>query len=119
MVTVTGGRIDLSIAGAAFAGPAAWFLATCVNYFFAAAMCAGGGRIAIAATSVVLIFLSLAAAALSFRFWRSIPGQSLEESTSHFPRRMLAGVGVLCGILFASVIVLQGSATVFMASCTG
>jgi hypothetical protein len=111
-------HIDLSIAALAFAGPVAWFVSTALNYFFAAMICGEGGRLAVLVSAVVLVLVSFASAWLSYRYWRSVPGQSTEDPTSHFPRRMLAGIGVLSGILFAAVILLQASAAAFIASCT-
>jgi hypothetical protein len=50
--------------------------------------------------------------------WRAQPRiLRLEDTETSIPHKLLAGLGVLLGLLFAAVIALQASALVFLGGC--
>ncbi len=101
-----------------FAGPVAWLISTSVNYTFAVLVCGWGTMSTALPLALVLAAISLASSVLAFLSWRRQPrNEPVDSPDSHLPRKLVAGTGVLSGLLFAAVIVLQGSATLFMAGC--
>lgn len=100
-----------------FAGPVAWLISTQLNYSLAASLCGPLGG-TIGAAAIGLILLSLAGGAVSLSYWRAQPaGLSLEDTTTRIPDKLIAGAGILMGLLFAAVIALQGSAALFLDGC--
>jgi hypothetical protein len=99
------------------AGPGAWAINTQANYALASWFCAGHLYV------LLLIGVAMAAAAaaggsVSFSYLSrhaEIPTQS--PSTAGDPRRVLAGVGFSCGILFAVIILTQTAAGIFLSGC--
>jgi hypothetical protein len=98
------------------AGPGAWAVSTQLNYALADWSCRHDPRlIPIAAT--VLTLAALAGGFLSARAWRaSGPDQSRLESDGA-PRRFLAGTSLMLAVLFAIVIMTQGTAAFLLDGC--
>jgi hypothetical protein len=99
-----------------FCGPAAWAVATQLNYALVPWLCAKG------AIAVPWIALGLAAAALigMLLSWRAL--LAAKAGSADLPRlarteRFLAGIGILMAILFALVILLQGFAGLVFEGC--
>jgi hypothetical protein len=104
-------------AAGVFTGPVAWFVSTQLNYSLAASFC-GEKSQAILPITLVLALVSLAGAFLSWRWWQDVPRSlRVEDPESHLPRKMLSGIGTLMGLLFATIILLQGSANFFLLGC--
>jgi hypothetical protein len=98
-------------------GALAWATSTQLNYTLVSWMCSNGIRLA-PFTAVVLAALSLSGAAISafaFRHRR----ERLETQTPHggTPHEMLAVIGMAAGVLFALIIVMQGTAGFFLTGC--
>jgi hypothetical protein len=100
-----------------FAGPVAWLISTQLNYSLAASLC-GDHANAIVFDALGLILLSLMGSAVSWWRWRAQPRVlRLEDTDTSIPHKLLAGLGVLLGLLFATVIALQASALFFLSGC--
>jgi hypothetical protein len=105
----------ISWAGIA-AGPCAWGVNTVLNYALLPWTCTHGTTVAMP-VSVILALIALAGTAGSWIRWRRLPMSDINAPESRMPDRFLAGLGVLLGILFATVILTQGSATFVLGSC--
>jgi len=100
-----------------FAGAGAWAINTQANYALAAWFCAGH--------LYVLLLIGLASAAVAVGgglVSLSVKNRQPEtpkpnSSTAGEPRHVLAGVGFLCGILFALIILTQTAAGLFLSGC--
>ena len=56
--------------------------------------------------------------ALGWRSWRRAPHDvGIDAVESYLPKKLVAAAGIFSGLLFAAVILLQGSATLFLAGC--
>ena len=65
-----------------------------------------------------MALVAIAGALLSWGAWVPAVGiQSLEDVRGGRPRQLLAGIGVLSGVLFALVIVMQGAAALVLSGC--
>ena len=91
-----------------FAGPAAWFLSTQVNYALTPWVCAHQIRI-IPAVALALAALSLGGWFLSWRAYRA--------AGTGPAGRFLAAIGVAMALLFAAVILVQGAAGLVFHGC--
>jgi hypothetical protein len=101
-----------------FAGPIAWLISTNLNYTFAAAACGWATMATALPVAVVLAGISVVGFALALWSWRRAPrGEPVDAPESQLPRKFLAGAGIISGLLFAAVILLQGAATLFIAGC--
>jgi hypothetical protein len=98
-------------------GPAAWALDTQLNYALVDWACAKGSN-PVPAIAAVLVLASLGAAASSFVAWQRHEG-GIAPQVQHdgHPRRLLSGLGVAAGLLFAIVIALQGLAGLLLEPC--
>jgi hypothetical protein len=91
-----------------FAGPAAWFLSTQVNYALTPWVCAHQVRI-VPAVALALAAVSLAGGFLSWRAHRSAGASPAN--------RFLAAIGIMMALLFAAVILVQGAAGLVFHGC--
>jgi hypothetical protein len=108
-------RSGISWAGLA-AGPGAWAVSTQLNYALADWSCRHEPRL-IPIAALVLALAALAGGFLSARAWRaSGPDQSWLESDAA-PHRFLAGISLLLAVLFAVVIMTQGTAAFLLNGC--
>ena len=99
------------------AGPAAWAINTQAGYALVDWSCVTRLH-PLPFLALALLLVALGGAFLSWRAWRRLPRQgSLEEPTSHQPRRLVAASGMLLGILFALVIAAQGMAGTLFDGC--
>lgn len=100
---------------AASIGPAAWLLSTGLNYAFSA-FC---WNAVIVATALLLAVVSAIGGLASWRLGRTRPELVLavDEPTAFLPYRSVAAFGVAAGVLFAVIIVLQGTAVGFVGAC--
>lgn len=100
-----------------FAGPAAWLISTQLNYSLAASLC-GPQAHAIFFTALGLIGLSLLGSLVCWLQWRAQPSAlRIEDTETRVPSKLMAGLGILLGLLFAAVIALQVSALLFLEGC--
>jgi hypothetical protein len=106
---------SLGAAAGLFLGPAAWIVNTQLGYALVASACDTSLPL-VPIVALALAAAALAGASLSFRAWRhSIPEP---EAQGGSPDRLLGGTGTLAGLLFALVILLQGSAGLLLDACT-
>lgn len=99
------------------AGPGAWAISTQVNYALVPWICAHKVNLVLV-LALVLAATSLGGAFLSWRSWQASGG--FERHWSRMdgqPRNFLAGIGTLAGLLFALVILTQGSASFVLQGC--
>lgn len=89
------------------AGPVAWAISTQLNYALVDWQCRHQLPI-IPFTALCLILLALAGLALSWRAWKR------QSDTGRF----VAMIGVLMAALFATVILMQGVASLILDECT-
>src|SRR4051812_27520078 len=90
-------------------GPACWALNTQVSYALVEWSC--GRRMNIAAMlAAAFALVSLAGAAGSWRAWRQRAGPHASLPKHDGERKLLFGIGVAAGVLFALVILMQGLA---------
>lgn len=99
------------------AGPGAWAVNTQAAYALVNWSCVT--RLSpVPFLSAALLLVALTGAFLSWQAWRRLPHRTpVGEPTSHQPRRLVAGIGVLLGILFALVIAVQGAAGLMFDGC--
>ncbi len=110
-----GVKVGVPWAGLA-AGPTAWAVSTQLNYALANWSCEHQMRI-VPILALALAAIALGGAFLSARAWRaSGPDQASLESEGT-PRRFLAGMSLLMAVLFAVVILAQGSAGLVLNGC--
>ncbi len=88
-------------------GPIAWALSTQINYALAGT--GHGSFPTVPIIAVVLAVIALGGGAASWRNWRRTSEPVVTPATG-IPRIFLAGIGSLSAILFAAVILLQGTA---------
>lgn len=101
-----------------FAGPVAWMISTQLNYSLAASLC-GPANLWIMCITLGLALISLLGSLVCWRQWREQPSVlRVEDSETSIPGKFTAGLGILLGLLFATVILLQGSAGLFISGCT-
>ena len=98
-------------------GALAWATSTQLNYALVSWVCASGIRV-IPWIAAALAVLALAGALLSSIAFRYRAGR-LETNTpaGGTPHQMLAIVWIASGVLFAVIILLQGSASFFLTGC--
>jgi hypothetical protein len=97
------------------AGPAAWAINTQLGYSLVPWICASQVNL----VPPLAVALALVAAGGSFLSWVSCDWSEADRG-SHAggrPRQLLAGVGVLAGMLFAAVILTQGAAGLVFHGC--
>jgi hypothetical protein len=104
---------DLDWAGLA-AGPAAWGINLQLNYAASSWIC-GHGTLAVLLVSGGLAAVSALGAALSWRSWRASPSEG--ELTDGVSFRLVAGLSVFLGALFAVAILAQGAAALILTGC--
>jgi hypothetical protein len=90
-------------------GPAAWGLDTQINYALAGWVCSHHPS-PVPWIAVVLALMSLGGGYLSWRNWQAGGGPSRSS-------RFVAGMGALIALLFALVILMQGSAGLVFQGC--
>lgn len=99
------------------AGPAAWAINTQLSYALLPWTCAHGFNV-IAPAAVFLLSVAISGALLSRRAWLTLPSHgSVDATDSHQPHKMVAGIGVALGTLFALVILMQGAASLVLSGC--
>lgn len=98
-------------------GPAAWAIDTQLNYALVDWAC-GKGWNPTPAIAAALALISIAAAGSSLVAWRRHdgPGMRIPQQDGR-PHRLLSGIGVAAGLLFAIVIALQGLAGMLLGPC--
>jgi hypothetical protein len=98
-------------------GPVSWMLNTQVNYSLVEWSCAAGWN-PVPGIAGFFIVISLAGAAISGFAWPRFdgPGIRIPEQDGH-PHRLLCGIGVAAGVLFAIVIAMQGAAGLIVEAC--
>src|SRR3954463_2704593 len=100
-----------------FAGPVAWLISTQLNYSLASSLCGTDANV-IAYVAGALILFSLLGSAISWRRWMGQPRVlRLEDTETSIPQKLTAGLGILMGLLFATIIALQASALLFLQGC--
>jgi hypothetical protein len=100
-----------------FAGPVAWALSTQVGYSLVPWTCAHQIKV-IPVISLVLVMVSLAGGFLSWQAFRTSSITPVEDSTGGGrPHRFVALIGTGMAVLFALVIVMQGSAALVFHGC--
>jgi hypothetical protein len=109
-------RKTLSAAAGLFAGPAAWFVNTELNYALAAQACSTAFP-AVPAVSAVMLVFALTGGGLSWRAWQRATGDP--EAQGGAPDHLLAATGALASLLFACVILVQGAAGLVFDGCEG
>ena len=108
-------RRGISWAGLA-AGALAWAISTQVNYVFATIDCPSSQAARIWTVALWLAIAGLGTA-LSWPAWTARNGPAIgDDLIGPQPRRLLAGVSVIAGLLFALVILTHG-AGVLMFGC--
>jgi len=105
-------RKSLSAAAGLFAGPAAWIVNTEINYALAARACGSGFPI-VPLVSAAMLIPALAGGILSWRAWQGVD----PDAAGGAPDRLLATAGVLASLLFACVILIQGTAGLVFDGC--
>lgn len=98
-------------------GALAWAVSTQLNYALVPWVCASGVRL-IPWTAGGLALLAIVGAALSALAFRS-RSERLETQTpaAGTPHEMMAVIGMAAGVLFALIIVMQGTASFFLTGC--
>jgi hypothetical protein len=100
-----------------YAGPAAWFISTQGNYALVPWVCAHNLPV-IPVLAAVLMAVSLCGAFLS---WRALSSAGLvshaDSAQAGGPHRFVAAVGVMMAVLFALVILVQGTAGLVFNGC--
>jgi hypothetical protein len=100
-----------------YAGPSAWFVSTEGNYALAPWVCAHKVP-AIPALAAVLVGVCLFGGFLSWRAYASAsPVPHPDATGAGRPHRFVATIGILMALLFALVIVVQGTAGVVFNGC--
>jgi hypothetical protein len=108
--------VDLGVSwGGLFAGPSAWAVSTQLNYFLAPGQC-GDRAYVIPAVAGFLAVLALLGGALSWRAART-GGASFKSERAAGTEGFVARLGMLTAGLFALVILMQGSAGLFIDGC--
>lgn len=100
-----------------YGGPIAWGINTQANYAAVPWVCAHKGNL-IPVVSLALAFIALLTAFFSWRAFAARGGMAAVEGPNEGrPSAMVAGIGVLTGILFAVVILTQGAAALILDGC--
>jgi hypothetical protein len=103
---------------ALFAGPLAWIASTNLGYTFAAMSCGWSTMATALPVALGLAAISFAGAALGWRAWSMRPHDvPVDAPRSYLPRKFLAGTGIVIGLLFGAVILLQAGATLMIPGC--
>jgi hypothetical protein len=98
-------------------GALAWGTSTELNYALVPRVC-GSHWPLIPLLAVVLALIAASGFALSVMAWRQDrPLPSPDRPEAGAPHKLLAGIGVLSGALFTTVIVMQGVAALFLSGC--
>jgi hypothetical protein len=108
-------RAGISWAGLV-AGPGAWAASTQLNYALADWSCRHEPRL-IPVAALVLALVALAGAFLSARAWRASGADQSRLESDGAPHRFLAGVSLMLAVLFAIVIMTQGTAALLLDGC--
>src|SRR4051812_22983560 len=100
-----------------FAGPAAWLMNTQTNYALVPWICAHQMPL-IPAIAIAMALLSLAGGFVSWRAYdRAAVTPSPDSSGAGRPHRFTATIGMATSMLFALVILTQGSAAFVLHGC--
>jgi hypothetical protein len=108
-------RSGISWAGL-IAGPGAWAVSTQLNYALADWSCRHEPRL-VPVAALVLALAALAGAFLSARAWRASGAEQSRLESDGAPHRFLAGMSLMLAVLFAIVIMTQGSAAFLLNGC--
>jgi hypothetical protein len=106
----------LPAAGFGF-GALAWAVSTELNYALVPKVCITHWPL-IPLAALLLALIGAFGLVLSVEAWRqdrSLP--SPDGSAAGVPHKLLAGIGILAGLLFTTVILLQGLASFFLSGC--
>jgi hypothetical protein len=95
-------------------GPLSWMLNTQLNYSLIEWFCAAGWN-PVPAIAAVFTVTSLVGSAISWLAW-SRAGMRIPEQDGQ-PHRLVRGISVAAGVLFAIVIALQGVAGLIVGAC--
>jgi hypothetical protein len=100
-----------------FGGPAAWAINTQANYALASWFCPDRSYVLLL-IGIVLAAIAVGSGVLSWLSQRQPAITPISRSSeAGEPRHLLATVGLLCGILFALVILTQTAAGLFLSGC--
>lgn len=99
-------KVPLPWAGL-ISGATAWAASTQTNYALAGYSCSVTWSPVIGIAAVLMLF-SLAGSAVSFAAWRK---------SSRLSDQLVTSVSALCGLIFAAVILTQGSAALILTGC--
>jgi hypothetical protein len=106
---------SLAWAGLA-AGPAAWAVSTQLNYALVPWACARGlTSIVVPGVAAALILVATAGGLLSWRAWRAAPAE--EREVGGHPHHFLGALGMGLAALFALLIALHASGSIFFTGC--
>lgn len=98
-------------------GAIAWGASTELNYALVPKVCATHWPM-VPIAALVLALLGVFGFALSVMAWREDrPLPSPDRPDAGVPHKLLAGIGVLAGALFTTVVVMQGVASLFLSGC--
>jgi hypothetical protein len=98
-------------------GALAWATSTQLNYSLVPWLCASGLRVT-PITAGVLALVALAGAGLSgLAFRHRLTRLETQTPGAGTPHAMLAVVGIGLGTLFALIIIMQGTAGLFLSGC--
>ncbi|HVX81621.1 MAG TPA: hypothetical protein VHB23_09590 [Devosiaceae bacterium] len=98
-------------------GALAWGASTELNYALAPRQCLTPWPM-IPIFALILALIAAAGIWVSVEAWRQHrPLPSPDRPEAGVPEKLLAGIGVLAGVLFAVIILLQGTAGFFLNGC--
>jgi hypothetical protein len=98
-------------------GAIAWATSTELNYALVPKVCVTHWPL-IPFAAVALAVLAAFGLVLSAMAWRKDrPLPSPERPEAGVPHKLLAGIGILAGVLFTIIIIMQGLASLFLSGC--
>jgi hypothetical protein len=105
----------LPAAGFGF-GAIAWATSTELNYALAPKVCVIHWPLVPVAAAILALIALGGAGTSGIALWsdRHLPRKAVQGGVSH---KMVASIGVLAGLLFAAIIVMQGLANFFLSGC--
>ncbi|AEH88789.1 MULTISPECIES: hypothetical protein [Mesorhizobium] len=101
--------------GGLLSGPMAWAISTQLNYAIVPWQCNRQVEVVLP-SALMLVVLSLLGGALSWRAERQ-GGAAFKPERTRSTEQFVANLGMLSALLFALVIVMQGSAALILDEC--